>query len=64
MRGLFRRVNLGFGPGVDPIVDLSHVSYPLSPIHALLSSIKAHCCEDKAIIIGMSHCCEDEAIII
>lgn len=43
---------------------LSHVSYPLSPIHVLLSSIKAHCCEDKAIIIRMSHCCEDEAIII
>ena len=50
MRGLFCRVNLGFGPGVDPIVDCP-VFYPWSPIRALLSSIKAHCCENKAIII-------------
>lgn len=31
MRGLFCRVNLGFGPGVDPIVDC-----PMFYIHGAL----------------------------
>ena len=44
----------GSGQGLILLLIVLCVSSPLSPIHALLSPIKAHCCESKAIIIWMS----------
>ena len=44
----------GSGQGLILLLIVPCVSSPLSPIHALLSPIKAHYCESKAIIIWMS----------